>query len=157
MKPLKLKEIVEKLEEIDEEWLGFLNIETGEIVIASSDYLGIAEESEKDDDFSQYRGWERDLINQAMDVVVHWNQYKKLPDKSEINEYSIMEAFSYSHPSESISERLSDAIHGKGAFRRFKDMLDRFDITDEWYAFREKALIRTAQEWCKSHEIPFDI
>ncbi|MFZ3129946.1 MAG: hypothetical protein WA125_02305, partial [Desulfosporosinus sp.] len=53
MKPVSLKEIVDRLDFLMDEWKYYLNKKTGDIVEIQMEYLSIAEESE-DDDFSEY-------------------------------------------------------------------------------------------------------
>ncbi|HOJ11789.1 MAG TPA: UPF0158 family protein [Clostridiales bacterium] len=155
MKPVKLKDIVDEMEMQMDEYHKYLNKETGEIVTVSTEELTIAEESEEDDDFSEYPDWQRDSIKDALDVIVNWENYIELPDKWEINEYDIMEEFCGSIRNDRISNVLYTAIQGRGAFRRFKDAIIRFEVEDDWYKFREEALKQIAIEWCEENEIKY--
>ncbi|MEG3068307.1 MAG: hypothetical protein RQM95_08855 [Syntrophaceticus schinkii] len=118
MKPVKLQDIIDEMEVQMDEYHTYLNTETGEIIAFSSEELGIAEESEEDDDFSNYPEWQRDSINDALDVLINWDsdKYIELPDKWDINEYSIMEAFCGSVRNDRIINLLFSAIKGRGAF-----------------------------------------
>lgn len=73
-----------------------------------------------------------------------------LPDRSEINEYGLLEEFAHSRDGQE-KEWLINAIKGKGAFRRFRATLERFGIEDDWYAFHEEALRQKAMEWCEDN------
>jgi hypothetical protein len=77
----------------------------------------------------------------------------KLPTKFDIHEWSIMEEFANAVESERISTELVNALHGKGAFRYFKDTLRRHRIEKEWYAFHDEALREIAIEWCEENQI----
>jgi hypothetical protein len=47
-----------------------------------------------------------------------------------------------------LAERLSRAIHGKGAFRRFRATLDRWPYeTSRWYAFSDDRQLGRARAW----------
>jgi len=47
-----------------------------------------------------------------------------------------------------IADRLSIAIDGKGAFRRFRDLLNRWpDVATRWYAFSDDRQIGRARAW----------
>lgn len=155
MKPVKLKDIVDEMEMQMDEYHKYLNKETGEIVTVSTEELSIAEESEEDDDFSEYPDWQQDSIKSALDVIENWENYIELPDKWEINEYDIMEEFCGSIKNDRISNALYSAIQGRGAFRRFKDAIIRFGVEDDWYKFREEALMQIAIEWCEENEIKY--
>jgi len=53
---------------------------------------------------------------------------------------------------EDAAEKLSLALNGKGAFRRFKDTLHRVDEQwlQAWYQWRDKGLKAAVDEWLKS-------
>jgi len=53
------------------------------------------------------------------------------------------------------NELLCVALEGKGAFRRFKSVLRRVGIEDEWYAFKHKALVNLAKEWCERNGLEY--
>ena len=54
-----------------------------------------------------------------------------------------------------MSDELQAAVHGRGAFRRFKDAVHRLGIADEWYRFREVALEEIAIEFLEAHGIAY--
>ncbi len=47
------------------------------------------------------------------------------------------------------------AIKGKGAFRRFKDIVIEFQIEDQWYSYRDKRLKQIAIEWCQDNNVRY--
>ncbi len=53
---------------------------------------------------------------------------------------------------EDAAEKLSIALNGKGAFRRFKDTLHRVDEQwlQAWYQWKNKRLEAAVDEWLKS-------
>ena len=64
-----------------------------------------------------------------------------------------MEEFSRSVENDRIREDLQRAIHGKGAFRYFKDRIRQHGIEQDWFAFRSEALKQIAIEWCEENEV----
>jgi hypothetical protein len=65
-------------------------------------------------------------------------------------QYRMMERFieTVTHPT--LKERLADSIVGKGAFRRFKDIIGRFpEERKRWFAFRDVLLHRHILDWLK--------
>lgn len=155
MKPVKLKDIIDEMDMQMEEYRSYLNKETGVIISVSTEELSIAEESEEDDDFSEYSDWQQESIKNALDVIVNEDNYIELPDKWEINEYDIMENFCGSVKNDRVGNALYSAIKGRGAFSRFKDAISRFGMENDWYRFREEALKKIAIEWCEDNEIMF--
>lgn len=153
MKPISIKAIADKLDCLMDDWKYYLNKKTGEIAEIPLEYMGIAEESEEDDDFSAYQDWEQDSIRDAMAVLDNWSDYVELPDQEEVNEYSIMESFCYSLNDDKLRSRMCNAITGRGAFRRFKDGIVRYGIEGDWYAYKYEALCEIAKEWCEYNEL----
>ena len=41
----------------------------------------------------------------------------------------------------------------KGAYRRFKDLLDRREKLDLWYQYEEQAVRKTLLEWCEENGV----
>ena len=78
-----------------------------------------------------------------------------LPDKFEINEWSIMQRFAVSQPDPDHRDDLLNAIHGRGAFRLFKILLDRLKLREEWFRFRDEALEWIAIDFLEINEIPY--
>jgi len=155
MKPINLDELAEQLDCLFDEWQYYLNTNTGEIVEIQTKYLNIAEELDENDDIYSYSDWEQDEIKAAIDVFDNWDDYVNLPDKFDIDEYSIMEEFSYNYRDNEIRNKLGFAIRGRGAFRRFKDTIIYFGIDDEWYKYKKAKLIEIARNWCEINQIPY--
>ena len=57
----------------------------------------------------------------------------RLPNQYEIHEYSMMESFMETIDDNILYNQLLIAIHGSGAFRRFKDTCINFNVIDKWY------------------------
>lgn len=99
-----------------------------------------------------------DIMSEAElnDLEEHWEDYIPLLTQYEINEYEMMADFAREYPDEGISERLCHALHGRGAFRRFKDAIVRLGIQDVWFAFRDARYYMLAEEWCEEHHLLTD-
>ena len=122
---VKLKDIIEELEIQFEESRSFLNIKTGEIVLVTSEDLRAAEDEEP---FDHLVDWKQENREIAIDVVENFENYKELPTKYEVNEYEIMEDFCLKIIDQQKQNNLLNAIKGKGAFRRFKDKINDFEL-----------------------------
>ena len=48
---------------------------------------------------------------------------------------------------------LLDATRRRGAFGRFKNVIHRHRIQDQWYEFRKEALRELAIEWQEENEL----
>ncbi|MGX2957941.1 UPF0158 family protein [Peribacillus sp. JNUCC 23] len=46
-------------------------------------------------------------------------------------------------------------MDGKGAFRRFKDVLIDLNLEEEWYSFKESSYRILAIRWCEDQGIEY--
>jgi hypothetical protein len=152
MRPVRLSDIVEAIDQWSEGFAAYLNRKTGEIVIVSEEEMRAAEDGEP---LGDYPGWQHDDIRRAGDILEHGEDYVDLPDKSEFHEYRVIERFCLALDDRETSESLYRAIKGKGAFRRFREAIERYDLTDEWHAYRQGALRQLAIDWCEANNVQF--
>jgi hypothetical protein len=148
---VSLKDVINEMDVPSDEHSAFLNSHTGELVTLSREELSTAEE---DDDIDDYPEWQREMIIKAKEVIDS-DDYLPLPSKFDIHEYHIMEDFCYSVPDGKTRGALLDKIRGSGAFRRFKDALQRNGIEEDWYSFRQKAFEKIAIDWLEDNKISY--
>jgi len=108
----------------------YLDLETGEILLIL-DYMD-DEESKK----------LRDNIDEEPD------RYERIPKAESHEGYEDMEDFTATVEDEHLAELLEVAINGKGAFRRFKDVLARHpEERERWFRFKDERMEQRALEW----------
>ncbi len=135
MIPVSLNDLVGEMTLLSDEVRSYLNRVTGELVTILQDDLSAVENGK---DFSNRQKWEQDAFAKAQEVYES-DDYLELPSHFEIHDYAIMEDFCISYPNKAMSEDLADLIHGSGAFRRFKNYINRHGIEQDWYSFQENA------------------
>ena len=150
MKKIKLSDLADAFEEMFDGWEQFLNKETGRITSVPAD----TEFCEDPD------AWEVIIA-----MVEEGEQFVRLPNQYEINEYRIMEDFaeyaggglnySTAEQARKIGQELYDALQGRGAFRRFKSTLNYYGVSEEYYAYRHIYYTEIAKEWCQKNGIEF--
>ncbi len=80
--------------------------------------------------------------------------FLRVEPASSREQYRWMEKFVGSVVDEPLRERLIISIDGKGAFRRFKDVLLAYPAERErWFSYRADLLHWHIQTWLESHEI----
>lgn len=149
--PVKLQDVVDALELTAEFNFYFLDRRTGEIEMITEEVWDAAANDEL---ISQYPEWQRELILKAREIQ-STDYYVELPDKFEVNSYAMMERFCHEYSNRHISATLSAAIRGKGAFRRFRDMISDLGIENEWNRFEQQRFEEIAVEWLETEGIPF--
>ena len=148
---VSLRDVIDEMELSTDEATGYINRKTGEIITLTDEVVALAEDPDAAADAPQ---WQKDLLPKAREVLAS-EDFIPLPSKFEIHEWAIMERFAQSLTDAAVSDELDAALHGRGAFRRFKDAVQRLGIADEWYRFRETALEEIAIEFLEAHGIAY--
>jgi hypothetical protein len=80
--------------------------------------------------------------------------YLRVEPASSREQYRWMEKFVGSVSDEALRERLIISIDGKGAFRRFKDVLLAYPAERErWFSYRAELLHWHIQQWLEQYDI----
>ena len=67
-----------------------------------------------------------------------------------------MEDFIAQVEDQTAYEWLKNSIKGRGAFRMFRATLNRFNLTNDYYQFRDDAYEEIAINWCNEYGIEYD-
>ena len=120
---IDLDELCEAMEGSSYEHNYYLDLETGEILFIS-DYKG-----------DEKTGKLKDQIEENSD------RYERVPKAESHEGYEDMEDFVATMEGERLAELLEVAIKGKGAFRRFKDVLLNYPEEQEmWFRFKDERI-----------------
>lgn len=80
--------------------------------------------------------------------------YLRVEPVSSREQYRWMERFIATVEEGELRDKLVQSIDGKGAFRRFKDVLMSFPVDRErWFAFRSERLRSCMEGWLENHRI----
>ena len=143
IKTVPIKLIEDAIEMTMDEWNQYLDIEKMEIV------------SVPDDPYMYYEGREAyEELTELIDTEYRI-RFFRLPDQYDIHEHSIMEHFVWELPAGEMRDHLDNAIHRKGAFRRFKDSIYDYGIQQDWYDYLNDAYKQIARDWCKENGIRY--
>ena len=78
-----------------------------------------------------------------------------MPSSYDVHEYQIMQDYILNLKNKYMKDQLWNAIHGKGAFRRFKDLAARFGILKDWFLYLDQQYRKIAIEWCRDNRITY--
>jgi hypothetical protein len=146
-----LSDVIEHMDSSSDEATSYINRKTGELITLTDEELALAEDPEFAAEAPQ---WQTELLPKAREVLES-GDFIALPSKFDIHEWSIMDRFAQSLTDAALSGQLDAALHGRGAFRRFKDAAQRLGLADEWYRFRETALEEIAIDFLEAHGIAY--
>lgn len=125
-----MDELCSAMDDSSYEHYYYLDLQTGEIVFIS-DYMNEEEV-----------GKLRDKIDENPD------RYKPIPRAKSYEGYDDMADFIATIEDERLAELLEVAINGKGALRRFKDVLARYpDERERGFRFKDDKMRERALEW----------
>jgi uncharacterized protein UPF0158 len=100
---------------------------------------------------------EADAHDKRARVIANGHNFARVDPASSREQYRWMEKFVTAVPDEALRERLVIAIDGKGAFRRFKDVLLNYPAERErWFTYRGELLHFHMQGWLDQMEIEAD-
>src|SRR5437867_9917265 len=116
-----------------DEITAYLHRPTGRVILVSDEALQAAEEGA-----GAEAGLEELELADAWGILKGGEEYLPLPDRFEIDEYRMMGRFALGVADPAVQAELGDALRGRGAFRRFKDVVVRLGLAEEWYRYRDR-------------------
>ena len=165
-----LGELAMAFEDATGEWSYYLDLETGQVIWISqetrSELESIYEESSDPDseesaDLAQMlqdsdmADWQKEALLEADRVDrFYGSRYIAVPEADSYESYRDMERFILTVQDGHLQDRLWQAIQGRGAFRRFKDVLAGYYREEkQWYAFQDDRTKECVLEWLESKGI----
>jgi hypothetical protein len=80
-------------------------------------------------------------------------QYVKIPHKNDLDlGKALVIDFTSDHMPDNIEDVYS-IFRKKGAYSKFKNLLEAKDLLEEWYSFEEKRQNEVLRDWCKEKKI----
>ncbi len=133
---IDLDELCSAMEDNSHEHEYYLDLETGKILFLS----------EHTDD--EETGKLKDKIEEESD------RYERIPKAESHEGHEEMQDFIATVKDERLTALLEVAINGKGAFRRFKDvLLDYPEEREEWFQFKGAKVQERALEWLNDIDV----
>lgn len=160
-------EIQKAMEDIGREAFDyFLDTETGDVIILSEDILQKAQaiiSESYDEDMSDYEAiefdeevelpeWAEDEVELALDVFInHETRYIRIPERRSADVFQAMQGFTAALENQELRLQLEGIVVGKGAFRRFKDILEDYPKErKQWYGYSASMAREEITVWLQS-------
>jgi Uncharacterised protein family (UPF0158) len=150
--PVDFKELAMAMEDHSGETQYYLDLETGETEFITPDIL--APGYSKNVDLSTLDDWEQEPARVMLAVELGDPRYTQAPQVHSHDVYNVMVEFAQSVSDRRLAGMLELALHGKGAFGRFKHALDDYPREAErWYAMKQTWFDEQIREWLHEFEI----
>jgi len=112
----------------------YVDLETGKLYCVSEDLDPELEEAPPDD-------------------LETSDRYLALPHKNDLDlGRQLVLAFVRQHLPQEF-DKVTGYFHARGAYGRFKDLLDRRGALEAWYTFEQQATESALKQWCERHDI----
>ncbi|MCX6031348.1 MAG: UPF0158 family protein [Chloroflexi bacterium] len=165
---VNLSDLVFAFESSFESMDNYLDLETGQVVAISDDTrreldrlyeeMDVEEQEEPPPlaqllDDRNLPDWQRQEIERADQVEREYgSRFIAAPQMDSHEGYREMEDFIATARDDHVRELLEVAIMGRGAFRRFKDVLLSYP-RERWFKFRDEKMFDRVYEWLEEHDI----
>jgi hypothetical protein len=152
-------------------WDNYLDLETGKVVgIDDSTRWTLEELVEEmyDEEGNQLatleellqqrediQDWQKEMLLAADRVDREYGHlYIRVEPDDPYKDYNDMDHFVATLDDDRLRDRLWRAIRGRGAFRRFKDLIARHpDVEEQWYAYVDARARERLLRWLEAHDI----
>ena len=67
-----------------------------------------------------------------------------------------MKDFMFAQKDKKIHDAIYDAIHQKGSFRKFRQVVEQTGILQKWYEFRDKEYEDIVKGWCEINGLEWE-
>jgi hypothetical protein len=149
-----LDELIDGLEAQSDELFAFVDRETGAVELLSEELRSLG--GREPEEVASLPEWQREVAELAVRIETT-DRYIALPSRFDINEWNIMSEFCHEVRRDDIRNGLLRAIHGKHAFRRFKDKISEHNMWEEWNRFRRRAFEEMIRDWCEENDISLTV
>jgi len=144
MKKVKiiLNELINVFEENSFEIQHFLDVETGEMITLIDEGISGEDDTEL-----------REEIEKGFN-----KRYFRIPEQDSHEGYRDMVRFTETVEDENLQEKLWIALDGKGAFRRFKNVLyDYPEERERWFAFQNERVKQRVLDWLEVNDLELEV
>src|SRR3974377_861096 len=125
---VKLEAIIEALEFTSDSTSSYLDLETGEVLTLTEEEFSHADDPPgADEDLPE---WQREQVELARRIQQQGQRYLQLPSQFDINKWDWRQRFSETLQNPQLRDDFMAAIHGAGAFRNFKRLVDMHNVWD---------------------------
>ena len=142
---VNIAEIAELMDTRFDETECYLDLQTGKTEAIPAEMLGMDDE---EGELSSMPDWQKDVRAVVKEIEAESGRYVPIPEPDSREAYDDMARFADTVTDPDLREHLGIALDGRGAFRRFRNVLDNHDSEQQrWFAFKDRAMSERVREW----------
>lgn len=150
--PVKVDELAFSMSFNSYDATDYLDTETGELVNIPVELQNF--DFDDQPAIKRLPDWMKEILPAAREIAEETGRYYAVPKIPSYEIYNLMEEFAETRSDDRLRNKLFRALNGRGAFRRFKDVLyDYPEERDRWFRMEEEYLEQQAREWLEELEI----
>ena len=133
-----------EMERLDNE--SYLDTETGDVILLSGEVL---DDIRNEEDLGDLLDWQRDEASIAKAIEEdEEHRFAYIPEIETHKAYKMMEDFVNTMNDDVLRAALEDAIHGRGAFSRFRRAFDNNEAERmRWYEYKQDRINLVIRDW----------
>ena len=168
--PVKIPDLIEAFEIGGNLITYYLDLETGDVLSVSDEIRSLLESLDAElydeegeplmpfetllEHHSEIPEWQKECLIEADRVESGYGVSVMAIEPEPHSDYNDMERFIAVVEDDQVANLLSYAIQGRGAFRRFKDvLLDYPQVREAWFAFKAESVEAHVRDWLDMYNI----
>lgn len=152
--PAKISDLTDALEFDMPTYILYFDRLTGQLVSVDRDVMSGVEEDDEER-LGKLPDWQKEEVEIARAILDDdCDRFIDAPDRFDFNEYRHMEYFISKLQNQRDVEELQRAIRGKGAFRHFKNTVERLGLLERWFQYRDEAMKEFIISWAEANNVP---
>lgn len=145
--PIDLADVVMGMTDDPDVGAWYLNAETGETYLVLGQELELMDALQQD---TELDAADDPPTEQLRQIAAGDERWREIPHEDGRDGYRRMERFLETVTDEDLSRRLDVALDGRGAFGRFRRVLEEAGRLQEWYDFKDADEEREARLWLQA-------
>jgi hypothetical protein len=146
----------------------WLDKQTGRVILIDDEIAGVLREGK---DLSDFPDWQREMAEEMTPLLRAFGElpgaeaddegelgrFVEIPKQESHDAYEVMEDFAETVANPHLRELLAVALRGKGAFRRFKDVLLSYpEERERWFAFENGRRREAVEAWAQEEGVEME-
>ncbi|XQW83585.1 UPF0158 family protein [Thalassotalea piscium] len=97
-----------------------------------------------------------DCVEEELPGDIDDNKYILIPSRRDLNLGRRVAIDFAANVMPSELDNVYSMFRSRGAYSRFRSLLEHLDLIDKWHAFENETMRQAVIDWCKSKSVPYE-